>query len=160
MHGFMSMESAAEAYNESHRESSAVNQLKDFILKNPKVGNHFNAKAKEGSDGDIVEIPLSDEFNEQEANDHGKRVQNGMHELDRKSIVSSFYNFWILEELKERKIHYMFGPYHKNIDGRDVLVTFRDSVEDFIEGIDNLRSEEIYKHEDCTVGRTEKTKIL
>ena len=150
MHGFMSMESAAEAYNESHRESSAVNQLKDFILKNPKVGNHFNAKAKEGSDGDIVEIPLSDEFNEQEANDHGKRVQNGMHELDRKSIVSSFYNFWILEELKERKIHYMFGPYHKNIDGCDVLVTFRDSVEDFIEGIDNLRSEEIYKHEDCT----------
>ena len=150
MHGFMSMESAAEAYNETHRESATVEQFKDFIRQNPKVGNHFDAKAKEVDDGDTVEIPLSEEFNEKEAYENGKRVQNGMHELDRKAIVSSFFHSWIQEELKERNMNFMFGPYHKEGGGQDVLVTFRDSVEDFIKKVDNFRSEEIYKHDDCT----------
>ena len=30
-----------------------------------------------------------------------------------------------------------------------MVVTFKDSVEDFIERIDHLRSQEIYKHENC-----------
>ena len=33
MHGFMSMESAAEAYNETFRHSTAVTQLKEFLYK-------------------------------------------------------------------------------------------------------------------------------
>ena len=44
----------------------------------------------------------------------------------------------------------MFGPYHKEGGGQDVLVTLRDSAEDFIKKVDNFRSEEIYKHDDCT----------
>ena len=45
-------------------------------------------------------------------------------------------------------MNFMFGPYHKEKDGGKV-VTFKDSVEDFIEQIDDLRSQEIYKHENC-----------
>ena len=74
--------------------------------------------------------------------ENGKRVQNGMHELDRKAIVSSFFHSWIHEELKERNMNFMFGPYHKKGCGREVLVTFRESIEDFIEIVDNFRSEE------------------
>ena len=71
-----------------------------------------------------------------------------MHELNRKSVASSFYNFWIPEEMKERNMNFMFGPYHNDKDEGKV-VTFKDSVEDFIEQIDDLRSQEIYKHENC-----------
>jgi hypothetical protein len=46
MHGFMSMESAAEAYNETFRHCDSVKQFKDFLDKNPFVCNHFNAKRK------------------------------------------------------------------------------------------------------------------
>jgi hypothetical protein len=149
MHGFMSMESAAEAYNETFRHSTAVTQLKEFIDKNPSVGNHFNAKVRETKVGDYVDVPLSDDFNEKEAEEKGRSIQNGMHELNRKSVVSSFYNCWIPEEMKERNMNFMFGPYYKEEDGGKVVVTFKDSVEDFIEQIDNLRSREIYKHENC-----------
>ena len=65
MHGFMSMESAAEAYNETFRNSTAVTQLKEFLDKNPLVSHHFNAKIKET--GDYVDVPLSDDFKEKEA---------------------------------------------------------------------------------------------
>ena len=149
MHGFMSMESAAEAYNETFRNSDSVKLFKEFLGKNPKVGNHFNEKLKENNVDEDIDIPLSDHFNEKEAEENGYRVQNGMHELHRKSIVSTFYNCWLKEELKERSISYLFGPYYKeDSDGKHVF-TFRESVEKFLEQIDDLRSQETYKHENC-----------
>ena len=81
MHGFMSMESAAEAYNETFRNSDSVKLFKEFFNKNPKVGNHFNEKLKENNADEDIDIPLSDHFNEKEAEENGYRVQNGMHEL-------------------------------------------------------------------------------
>jgi hypothetical protein len=50
MHGFMSMESAAEAYNQTFRYSTAD--------KKPSVGNHFNRKVRETKVGDYVDVPL------------------------------------------------------------------------------------------------------
>ena len=46
-------------------------------------------------------------------------------------------------------MNYMFGPYHKEKDGGRDVVTFKDSVENFIEHVDTLRSQEIYKHDKC-----------
>jgi hypothetical protein len=149
MHGFMSMESAAEAYNETFRHCDSVKQFKDFWDKNPSVGNHFNAKKKETCSDDYVDIPLSKHFNEKEAEANDRSVHNGMHELHRKSVVSSFYNCWLKEELKERNINYMFGPYYKEQSNEKCVFTFRDSVEEFLEHIDDMRSQEIYKHDIC-----------
>ena len=59
MHGFMSQESVAEAYNETFRHSTAVTQLKEFLEKKPSVGNHFNAKVRETKVGDYVDVPLT-----------------------------------------------------------------------------------------------------
>ena len=51
--------------------------------------------------------------------------------------------------MKERNMNFMFGPYYKKEDGGKVVVIFKDSVEDFIERIDNLRSQGIYKNANC-----------
>ena len=47
MHGFMSMESTAEAYNKAFRSTNSVKLFKAFLSENPTVGNHFNTKIKE-----------------------------------------------------------------------------------------------------------------
>ena len=150
MHGFMSMESTAEGYNETFRHSNSVKLFKEFLHKNQSIGNHFNTKIKENNSNDDIDIPLSDHFNEKEAEAAGHHVQKSMHELHRKSVVSSFYNYWLNEELKERKINYLFGPYNQE-DGS--VFSFKDSVEKFLEEIDELRSKETYTHEDCA-GKT------
>ena len=69
-----------------------------------------------------------------------------MHDLHRKSVVSSYYNCWLKEELKERNMNDRFGPYYKEDKS---LVTFKASVETFLNEIDELRSKEIYSHENC-----------
>ena len=97
-----------------------------------------------------IDIPLSDHFNEKEAVANGHNIQKSMHELHRKSAVNAFYNCWLKEELGERNMNYRFGPYY-NLDKS--LVILKDSVEKFLDEIDELRSKEIYKHENCS-GRT------
>ena len=146
MHGFMSMESAAESFNETFRDTNSVKLFKEFLEKNPNVGNHFNAKIKQHNVEEDIDLPLNDAFNEKEATSKGLHIQKSMFELHRKSVVSAFYNFWLKEELKDRKMSYRFGPYHKE-DGS--VMTFQESVEIFLEEIDELRTTEIYAHENC-----------
>ena len=147
MHGFMSMESAAEAYNETFRNSDEVQLIKEFLEKNPKVGKHFNTKIKQINPEEEIDVPLNEEFNEKDAETNGHRIQNGMHELHRKSVGNAFYNCWIKEELKERNINFMFGPYYKG--KKNNVWSFQDSVEEFLQIIDELRIHETYKHENC-----------
>ena len=146
MHGFISMESTAEAYNETFRNSNCVTLFKDFVLQNPSIGNHFNLKIKETNSSEDLDIPLSDNFNAKKAEADGHFVQNSMHELHRKSVVSAFYNCWINEEIKERNMNYIFGPYYQE-DGS--LISFKDSVEKFLDEIDELRTKETYQHDVC-----------
>ena len=71
--------------------------FKEFLGKNPKVGNHFNEKLKENNVDEDIDIPLSDHFNEKEAEENGYRVQNGMHELH-------IYCEYILQLLAQRRV--------------------------------------------------------
>ena len=57
-----------------------------------------------------MDVPLSDDFNEKEAEEKGRSIQNGMHELNRKSVASSFYNFWIPEVKKRMKHEFYVWP--------------------------------------------------
>ena len=58
----------------------------------------------------------------------------------------NYYNFWVKQELKERSWNHIFGPY-KSADGS--IITFHESVEAFLVEIDDLRSKEIYAHDNC-----------
>ena len=47
MHGFMSMESTAEAYNEAFRNTNSVKLFNEFLSEKQSVGNHFSTKIRE-----------------------------------------------------------------------------------------------------------------
>ena len=55
------------------------------------------------------------------------------------------------EELRERNLlsKNFFGPYNVK-GGKKKLLTFRDSVEDFLSKIEDYRIKETYKHHTCT----------
>jgi hypothetical protein len=146
MHGFMSMESTAEAYNEAFRSTLSVKLFKEFLDKNRRVGNHFMTKIREVNHSEDLDIPHNDFFNQERIEASGHQVQNRMYELHRKSVVNAYYNHWVKQEIKERKMNYIFGPYHTE-DGK--VFTFRDSVEAFLVEIDDLRSKETYAHDIC-----------
>ena len=153
MHGFMSMESQAEAYNETFRDSEKVKQFKLFLSKNPKVGKHFDKKMKAESSDDELFLPLSEHFNENEVSESGDCVFTGMFELHRKSLSHAYYNHWVLLELEERRMvgKYFFGPYfYKTEDGKNKLFTLKDSFDSFLANVDDWRKEEIYPHDNCT----------
>ena len=89
---------------------------------------------------DDIDIPDNKDFNE-------GQVSNFMFEIHRKNLSQA--RLWIFEELKDRnKIGKMlFGPFYK--DNGD-LVTYQDSVEEFLAQVDVWRTDEIYKHTECT----------
>ena len=143
-HGWLSQEGQSEAYNECHRNSSKVFLFKNFLAQNPTVGGHFNQKKTKGEESmdDDIDIPDNKDFNE-------GQVSNFMFEMHRKNLSQALYRLWIFEELKDRnKIGKMlFGPFYK--DNGD-LVTYQDSVEEFLAQVDVWRTDEIYKHTECT----------
>ena len=146
MHGFMSMETTAEAYNESFRSSVSVQLFKEFLIKNQAVGNHFNKQMKELDSNEDLNIPATNYFNQKDIEAAGKQVQNTMYELHRKSVVNAYYNYLVKQELNERKQNYIFWPYRTE-EGQ--TFSFHDSVERFLEEIDELRSKESYAHNNC-----------
>jgi hypothetical protein len=50
-----------------------------LLWKKTSVGNHFNAKVRETKVGNYVDVPLSDDFNEKEAEEKGRSIQHEMH---------------------------------------------------------------------------------
>ena len=152
MHGFMSMEAEAEAYNETFRGSEQVEQIKLFLNKNPNVGKHFEKKIKAKPAEDEYEAPMSDDFNEKEAASKGLQVFSGMHEMHRKSLSAAFYNLSTLLELQERNLvgKYFFGPYHYEVDGMQKLLNYKESVDNFQRDVDKWRTDELYTHDNCT----------
>ena len=152
MHGFMSMEAEAEAYNETFRDSERVYQMKLFLSENPDVGKHFDKRIRAKIADDEFEAPMSDEFNEKEAALNGMHVYTGMHEMHRKSAGAAFYNLSILSELQERNLvgKYFFGPYYQIVDGVKKLFNYRDSVNNFQRDVDRWRTDELYAHDNCT----------
>ena len=144
-HGWLSLEGKSEAYNESHRNSKKVEIFKEFLTSNKHVGGHFKKRKCATDDGglaDDINIPDNDEFNE-------GQISNTMYKMHRKNLSQAVYRHWIHEELKERKKlgKILFGP---RFDKDGSILTYEDSVEDFLAKVDAWRTDEIYEHADCT----------
>ena len=93
------------------------------------------------SDSDMP-IPFNDDYND-------GQCSNTMFEMHRKNVSQALYSKWIREELKDRhKVgKVLFGPRY---DAAGKLITYQDSVESFLTEVDELRTNEIYPHEECT----------
>lgn len=145
MHGFMSMESQAEAYNETFRNTDNVQEFKKFLEKNPTVGRHFEKKIKAKHDDEYFDESL-DETDEEVS------VASGMFELHRKSVSQAFFNQFILSELQERNMvgKYFFGPYYYESEDGQKLMTYKKSADNFQSDVDSWRTDEIYQHKNCT----------
>ena len=51
-HGWLSQEGQSEAYNKCHRNSKKVEIFKNFLLKNPNIGTHFE---KSGNHEELID---------------------------------------------------------------------------------------------------------
>ena len=134
----------AEAYNETHRGSLKVELFKQFLVENSKIGRHFQRKP---NNEDIIDDDVYDPTEEETSNDNHAR--NTMYELHRKNVSKALYNQWILEELKDRKKvgKILFGPKH---DEDENLKTYQITVDEFLDNVDEWRTNELYEHEECT----------
>ena len=74
-----------------------------------------------------------------------------MYEMHRKSVSQVMFNYWIVEEMKERNIvgKTIFGPYYLDQSKQDLL-TYKQSVETFLATVDKLRVDELYFHKICS----------
>ena len=81
--------------------------------------------------------------------DKEDQIFSGMAELHRKSLSQALFNYFVLKELKERKeiSKHNFGPYFSD-DGN--LVTYQESVENYLEYVEKCRTGEVYTHNICT----------
>lgn len=132
----------SESYNEAWRESDEVKVFKTFLDNNKNVGNHFNRCFKSES-GDQIYFSVNKD-------DIGDTVSD-MHEMHRKSLSQVIFNYWVREELLNRKIigKFLFGPYYLN-KSEKIMVTYRESLEIFLETVDSLRIDETYEHHKCS----------
>ena len=130
----------SEAYNECFRLSTGTHYLKLFLEKNPIVGQHFLKKKKTNYRNQIV-----DDVDLMEGDDD----VNSMFEMCKKSLSTTKTNWWIHEELLDRKLvgKVLFGP---KIDKTKKLISYRESVYEFLEKVDEWRINETYKHTECT----------
>ena len=129
------MEGQSEAYNQTWLNSEKLKIFQTFLQQNPKVGNHFNRE---------------NDLNIGESDQEVSEKASSMLEMSRKNLSQALFNYWIYEELTDRKeIHQtFFGPYYQN--ETDSVVTFQETVERFLENVENKRIKEIYQHDDCT----------
>ena len=141
-HSFTSVEGKAESYNELWRSTEKFDFFKMFLKFHPDVGKHFDSK-KDREKGENVDEDEMDETN----------AGNKMHELKRKSLSSAFFNFEVYNEMIERKIveQTIFGPKLKPDTTKETF-TYKETVENFMKEVDDLRKNELYKHEedDCS----------
>lgn len=136
----------SEAYNEVWRESSEVKVFQEFLRKNKSVGKHFDRNFKSDNNGEDVSFPTdSDQSNKQ------SDKNCDMYEMHRKNVSQIIFNFLVKEELRERRMcgDILFGPYYDS-DSKKVIVTYKKSVDLFIDKVENLRVNETYPHLKCT----------
>ena len=122
---------------ETFEDSEMVFIVKRFLQFHPKVGAHFETKAK--SDDDDEEIGKGDV-----PDDHVRR--NSMFEMHRKTLSKALWNFETINELTERNMSYNFGPKVEYGERK----SFEQTQEEFMQHIDRLRTYETYKHDDCS----------
>ena len=148
-HAWMSTEGMSEAYNQTWLSSDQVKLVNSFLRFNANIGKHFNQKLKDSDrDEDLV---LDNDINRKTVDDdkEDQQIFSGMAELHRKSLSQALFNYFVLRALKERKeiSKHNFGPYFSD-DGN--LVTYQESVENYLEYVEKCRTGEVYTHNICT----------
>ena len=138
-HCWTSAEGKSEAYNETHRDSEKTTYFQNFLKCKPEVGGHFRKKLK---------------CNENDFDDETEPENSQMHELSRKSLSQGFFNYQVKEEMKEREVteDFTFGP-KVNPENSKETITYKQSIDDFMQEVDKLRTEELYSHKeiDCSI---------
>ena len=112
--------------------------VKRFLHFQPGVGTHFQSKVKKDQAEDIPDNGVESESVEEK--------QTTMYEMHRKTLSKAMLNHEIIKEMNERKMTYKFGPKLEN----GVTKTFDETKCEFMKHVDNLRSHETYKHENCS----------
>ena len=148
-HCWTSFEGKAESYNETFRDTDKVKYFKDFLETNPEVGGHFRKHFSEDENEDFFDENNEDVgFLEKQKTTESSR----MWELKRKNLSQAYFNRQIQLELKERKIESKgFGPKMASSNTQEKK-TYKQTVNEFMKEVDELRKEEIYPHneEDCS----------
>ena len=111
--------------------------IKRFLHHHPKVGAHFESRAKS------VEESVEEERGDVKDEDNRR---NTMFEMHRKTLSKALWNYETINELKERNMSYTFGPKVEYGERK----TFETTQNEFMEHIDRLRTFETYKHDDCS----------
>ena len=136
-HSFVSSEGKCESYNETFLDSEETQVFKTFLHFNPEVGRRF--QSKNNHDG------CSDK-------DEGEGLSQ-MHELGRKMLSAGFYNHQVYSEMVDRGLveTEIFGPRINPSNSRQKL-TYQDTLEHFMQKVDELSRNELYEHteNDCS----------
>ena len=132
-HGWLSSEGKCEAFNQSHKKTEMTKSIKRFLKYHKNIGKHFDKVEEDEDDPDPA----------------GKASR--MFEMKRKSLGQAVRNWCVVQELGERKMlnniedGEFFGPMVEG--GR--TVTFKKSIDYFMERVDDWRRDELYPH-NCT----------
>lgn len=149
-HGWMSSVAKTESYNDTFHDSKQVKTFKNILKSNPKIGKHFNRKAKNKSETEEATFGEDDKTEAETSNNEETTNVNSesiMFEMKRKSLTQALLTFEAIKELQERKLtNDTFGP--KVEDNEHI--TFKKSADNFMEKIENLRKFEIYEHFECS----------
>ena len=140
-HGWLSAESKAESYNETHRGSQECKAMERFARFHPKKMAHFDKKT-EDEDMD-VEVD-DDNPGDQTKNEEVKRISR-VWEMKRKSLKQAMYYHLILKELNERNM-----VETKGLGGEGI--TLSKSANQFMADVDKMMTNELYEHlpENCS----------
>ena len=147
LHSFTSIEGRTEAFNQLLRDTEKSEYFQNFIANNPAIGGHFNSKEEKQSIEAICDQDQDEEEDQREE-------RSAMHELHKPTMRTAFYNHEIRCELEERGIldSWTFGPKENEKDGFKKM-SYRESLEVFMEQVDVWRRGEIYPHDeaDCSM---------
>ena len=118
-----------------------------LLQKHPNLRKNFDKNLKNSEEI----FDMIDDGGEKKAGRTIGTSFSGFHELNRKSLSQAVYMCEVLDELEDRKERttVQFGPFK---DAQGVTVTFKQSIENIIERVDNQRKTEDYEHEACHPG--------
>ena len=135
---FRKFSSLTNQFSETFEDSEKVANIKRFLNFHPTVGAHFQSRVKIDQESEEEEKGAAGEDN------HDRTTT--MFEMHRKTLRKALFNYETVNELNERKLSYTFGPKVEYGERK----TYEMTQKEFMEHIDDLRSHETYKHDECS----------
>ena len=134
-HGWLSAETKAESYNETHRGSHNCKKMDRFALFHPKSMVHFEKK----SIADEIVVEHDEDGNDFEDDVKSHETMSRSWEMKRKSLKQALYYHQIQKELVERNM-----IEKKSFGGKGM--TLAQSANNFMVEIDDMMTNELYEH--------------